>query len=92
METAIEEINNNEAIIISEETSSPIDILGREPFVEQLMEMINLLSESRYSCTFAINGLWGNWKNLCFGYIRASAPGIQSRYEISCFPVQLLAV
>ena len=49
METAIEAISNSDAIIISEETSAPIDILGREPFVEQLMEMINLLSEARCS-------------------------------------------
>ena len=44
------------------EKTYPIDILNRGPFVEQLMDILNMLSDAKSSCTFAINAPWGAGK------------------------------
>lgn len=54
--------NANESILSLGEKPYPIDILNREPFVEQLMEILNMLSDAKSSCTFAINAPWGAGK------------------------------
>lgn len=40
-----------------------IDILDRQPFVEQLIEIVELLSENKRGCTFTIDGRWGSGKS-----------------------------
>lgn len=71
METAIEAaVDKNELITIPNEITPPIDILGRGPFVDQLMEIINILSKSKRSCTFAINGSWGAGKTFVLDMLK----------------------
>lgn len=41
----------------------PIDILNREGIVNQIMDLINSVSESKGSCTFSLNGRWGVGKS-----------------------------
>ena len=40
-----------------------IDILDRQPFVDQLIEIVELLSENKRGCTFTIDGRWGSGKS-----------------------------
>lgn len=56
------EVPPNTQLPISEETSPIIDILDRQPFVDQLMNLLEMLSDARSSCTFALNGQWGTGK------------------------------
>lgn len=42
---------------------SKIDILNREPFVEQIVRLVENISENKTSTCFAINGAWGCGKS-----------------------------
>lgn len=48
-----------------EENTVPdrIDILNRDPFVNQLFNIVEKLSAKKKSCTFAVNGKWGSGKS-----------------------------
>ena len=70
METGLEAADMNDLITIPNEMASPIDILGRGPFVDQVMEIISILSKSRRSCTFAINGSWGAGKTFVLDMLK----------------------
>ncbi len=70
METRIDAVDMNDLITIPNEIAPPIDILGRGPFVDQLMEIIGILSKSRRSCTFAINGSWGAGKTFVLDMLK----------------------
>lgn len=39
-----------------------IDILNRKPFIDNIVNIVDLLAEDEKSCTFAINGKWGYGK------------------------------
>lgn len=40
----------------------PIDLLNRQTIVDQMIHLLDILSASRSSCTFALNGKWGSGK------------------------------
>ena len=40
----------------------PIDLLNRQTIVDQMIHLLDILSDSRSSCTFALNGKWGSGK------------------------------
>lgn len=40
----------------------PIDLLNRQMIVDQIIRLLDILSASRSSCTFALNGKWGSGK------------------------------
>ncbi|MBQ6844029.1 MAG: hypothetical protein IJO60_05250 [Agathobacter sp.] len=40
-----------------------IDVLNREPFIDKLMRMMELLSQDGKGCCFGINGVWGSGKS-----------------------------
>lgn len=40
-----------------------IDILDRQPFVDQLIEIVELLANNKRGCTFTIDGRWGSGKS-----------------------------
>lgn len=37
----------------------PLDLLNRQGFIDQLMQLLNIISDNRSSSTFALNGTWG---------------------------------
>ena len=37
----------------------PLDLLNRQEFIDQLMQLLNIISDNRSSSTFALNGTWG---------------------------------
>lgn len=39
------------------------DVLDREPFVKQILNLNMVLSEKRKNCCFAIEGEWGSGKS-----------------------------
>lgn len=40
-----------------------LDVLNREPFVDQVATLINNISDNKSSVTFSINGIWGSGKS-----------------------------
>lgn len=40
----------------------PIDLLNRQTILDQMIHLLDILSASRSSCTFALNGKWGSGK------------------------------
>lgn len=55
-------IVQNENGRFTETDALPIDILGRDGIIEWIMNLLGILSETRSSCTFALNGRWGSGK------------------------------
>lgn len=62
---------------LPEDNDTPIDILDREKVVTQLMELLITLSNSKSSCTFALNGKWGAGKTFVLNMwsVTARLPG-----------------
>ena len=44
------------------ENPFPVDLLNRQAIVDQMIHLLDILSDSRSSCTFALNGKWGSGK------------------------------
>lgn len=40
----------------------PIDLLNRQGIIDQIIQLLNIISDNRSSCTFALNGTWGTGK------------------------------
>lgn len=40
----------------------PVDLLGRQEIVERILKILEVISEKKSSCTFALNGAWGTGK------------------------------
>lgn len=52
-------------------TLLPLDILNREPVIDQMLNIVDLISKNRASYTFALNGAWGTGKTFVLDRIRA---------------------
>lgn len=60
MSTVIDVIPNGSnpvPVVATEEL--PLDLLNRQEFIDQLMQLLNIISDNRSSSTFALNGTWG---------------------------------
>jgi hypothetical protein len=40
-----------------------VDLLGRQLFITRLVDLVNVLSQNKRGCTFAIDGIWGSGKS-----------------------------
>ena len=40
----------------------PTDLLGRQDIIDRIIKILEIISENRSSCTFALNGAWGTGK------------------------------
>ena len=54
-----------------------IDVLNREAFVEQLVEMLMNLSEHKSSTCFALNGAWGSGKSFVLDMLEEKLQDVQ---------------
>ena len=45
-----------------EKNDIPVDLLGRQEIVDRIMKILEVISEKKSSCTFALNGAWGTGK------------------------------
>jgi len=52
------------------EKTIPIDLLGRQEIVDRIMSILEIISEGRASCTFALNGAWGTGKTFVLNILR----------------------
>lgn len=48
--------------VVVNENLAPIDILGRQEMVDQILGLMETLSKMRSSCSFALDGPWGSGK------------------------------
>ena len=55
-----------------------IDVLDREPFIDKLMRITELLSQDRKGCCFGINGAWGSGKSFVLERFESRLKDIQS--------------
>lgn len=46
-----------------DENISKVDILNRTDFVERLINIVQILANSKQGCTFSIDGVWGSGKS-----------------------------
>ena len=47
---------------VKETNAVPVDLLGRQEIVDRIMKILEVISEKKSSCTFALNGVWGTGK------------------------------
>lgn len=52
--------NAERSIVLTEQR--PIDLLNRQKNIDQIMQLLNIVSDNKGSCTFALNGKWGTGK------------------------------
>ena len=63
MDTVVDVIPNGEAVLaVKADPSAPVDLLGRQEIVDRIMKILEVISEKKSSCTFALNGAWGTGK------------------------------
>lgn len=48
--------------LAKEKNDIPVDLLGRQEIVDRIMKILEVISEKKSSCTFALNGAWGTGK------------------------------
>lgn len=49
---------------------SPLDIRNRQPFIDDIIHLLDTISESQASYTFALNGKWGVGKSFVLDMLR----------------------
>lgn len=54
-----------------------IDVLNREPFIDKLIEIVELLSKDKKGCCFGINGAWGSGKSFVLEKFEEQLKNIQ---------------
>lgn len=60
MSTVVDVIaNGSNPIPVEADDELPLDLLNRQGIIEQLMQLLNIISDNRSSSTFALNGTWG---------------------------------
>lgn len=70
---------------LPEDNDTPIDILDREKVVTQLMELLITLSNSKSSCTFALNGKWGAGKTFVLNMMERQLRDYQAGEKFAVF-------
>ena len=58
-----------------------IDTLNRKQFVNRLINIVDVLSKSKKSCTFAINGEWGSGKSFVLNMFEKRIADYQDEYS-----------
>lgn len=63
MSTVIDVIQNgNNPIPVLADVELPVDLLNRTGIIEQIMQLLNIISDNRLSRTFTLSGTWGTGK------------------------------
>lgn len=61
-----------------EETNNKIDLLNRQPFVQKIIKVCELLSKNKKNACFAINGQWGIGKSFVLEMFEKQIAQIQN--------------
>ena len=64
---------------------TPIDILNRQEIVARLMELLTTLSNTKGSCTFALNGRWGSRKTFVLKMVERQLRDYQAGEKFAVF-------
>lgn len=64
---------------------TPIDILNRQEIVARLMELLTTLSNTKGSCTFALNGRWGAGKTFVLKMVERQLRDYQAGEKFAVF-------
>ena len=64
-----------EAVLVPEVTER-IDLLDRQEFVDQILTIVEALSDNRKNACFAINGRWGSGKSFVLDMFEEQAQEI----------------
>lgn len=63
MDTVVDVVSaGGTTLPVKKDNSPPIDLLGRQEIVDRIMKILEVISEKKSSCTFALNGAWGTGK------------------------------
>lgn len=63
MDTVVDIIPTGEiALPVKEDNFATVDLLGRQEIVEHIMIILEVITKTKSSCTFALNGAWGTGK------------------------------
>ena len=63
MDTVVDVVPAGETVIaVKADPTAPVDLLGRQEIVDRIMKILEVISEKKSSCTFALNGAWGTGK------------------------------
>lgn len=63
MDDVVDLIPIGEAVLpVKEDPTNSVDLLGRQEIVDRIMKILEVISEKKSSCTFALNGAWGTGK------------------------------
>ena len=67
-----------------------IDILNRDEFVQQLLRLVENISDNQASTCFAVNGAWGSGKTFVLDFFQEQLEQIQSEetYTDKFFVIQ----
>ena len=62
------------------------DLLNRQPFVDQLISVTNILAENKKNACFALNGSWGIGKSFVLKMFEEQVSDIQTQlWENTCY-------
>ena len=61
----------------------PVDLLGRQEIVDRIMKILEVISEKKSSCTFALNGAWGTGKTFVLNMLMNQLWGLSARKSAS---------
>lgn len=63
MDAVVDMIPIGEAVLpVKVAPEAPIDLLDRQEIVNRIMQILEVISKNKSSCTFALNGAWGTGK------------------------------
>ncbi|MBQ7229279.1 MAG: hypothetical protein IJX04_00055 [Oscillospiraceae bacterium] len=63
MDTVVDVVPAGETMIaVKADPTAPVDLLGRQEIIDRIMKILEVISEKKSSCTFALNGAWGTGK------------------------------
>ena len=63
MSTVVDVIQNeSNPILVTSSEALPIDLLNRQETIDQIMQLLNIVSDNHSSYTFALDGSWGTGK------------------------------
>ena len=79
------DISHNLSPVLTESDDTPIDILDRHEVVTQLMELLTALSNTKSSCTFALNGKWGTGKTFVLKMVECQLRDYQAGEKFAVF-------
>lgn len=74
--------------LIPEETSSTIDLLNRQEFIDRILQVAGALSQNKKNACYAVNGAWGTGKSFVMDMFEKQAKVVgQERTTLSRYLV-----